>query len=120
MGLQQASAEIAAGHAGYLQRRRAEQELRRPIDAIDGLIRELEELQVRGQRRVPLSYGQRLQDIAQMVRRLSPGGCTRDAFANLRVKIGIVKLMDALYTLEACVFAHRAQTLGLELIPEFS
>ncbi len=120
MGLQQASAEIAAAYGAYQERRRAERELRRPIDEIDRLIREMEELQVRGQRRVPLSYAQRLQDVAQMVRHLSPAGCAAEAVGNLRVKVGIVKLMDALFALQECVFAQRARRLDLELIADFN
>ncbi len=120
MGLHEASADIAAAYAAHLRSRLKQQELRRPIATIDALIRELEELHVRGQRRVPLSYARRLQELAQLVRPLPLPATAAGATQDLRVKIGIVKLMDALFSLQQGLFVHRAHTLGLQLVPDFS
>jgi hypothetical protein len=121
MGLQQANLDITAAYEVHRQDRLHARRLRQPIEAIDGLLYELEELQVRGQRRVPLAYEGRLKDLGQMVGRL-PLACGQvgAALQDLRVKIGIVKLMEALYTLQECVFALRARELGVELVPDFS
>jgi hypothetical protein len=121
MGLHQANLDITAAYEVHRQDRLQARRLRQPIEAIDGVRYELEELQVRGQRRVPLAFESRLKDLAQMVGRLPLAGSqVGAALQDLRVKIGIVKLMEALYTLQECVFALRARELGVELVPDFS
>jgi len=120
MGLNQASAEIATAYAAFLQDRIEQRRLRQPIELIDRLLEDLEALNLRGARRVPLAFERPLRELAGMVRHL-PLACARvgEALPDLRVKVGIPKLMDALYALQECVFAYRAGKLGLELIPDY-
>jgi len=77
---------------------------RRPIQLIDRLLQELEELNLKGAKRVPISYETRLEEILVLI---SPIGSMPDQLANIKVKVGISKLMDALFAVEEALFAER-------------
>jgi hypothetical protein len=89
-----------------LQRRRKleEDRFRKPVAVIDRLQHDLEELNLRGQKRVPLSFEARLREIESLVAGLPRLEQVRE---DLRVKIGIGKLMDALFALEEALFEQR-------------
>ncbi len=83
----------------------AEQErLRRPVAIIDRLQQELEELNLKGMKRVPLSYEERLREL---VRLLPDSPSIARRLDDLKVKVGIGKLMDALFDIEAELFVQR-------------
>jgi hypothetical protein len=75
------------------QRRRAEL----PVRSIDALIAELEELHLRGRKRVPESLDDRLEALNATL----PEDCRSD---DLRSKITIAHLMDRLYAIQDCLF----------------
>ena len=70
----------------------------------DRLRRELEELNLKGMKRVPISYEPRLEEILALVR---PVPSIPDQLANIKVKVGIAKLMDALFAVEEALFTER-------------
>jgi len=78
--------------------------VRRPIQLIDRLLQELEELNLKGMKRVPISYEPRLEEILVLV---GPIGSMPDQLANIKVKVGISKLMDALFAVEEALFSER-------------
>jgi len=77
--------------------------VRRPVQLIDRLLQELEEMNLKGMKRVPTSYELRLEEILTLV---SPIG-SMPQLANIKVKVGIPKLMDALFAVEEALFAER-------------
>ncbi len=77
--------------------------VRRPVQLIDRLLQELEEMNLKGMKRVPTSYELRLEEILALV---SPIAATPQ-LANIKVKVGIPKLMDALFAVEEALFAER-------------
>jgi hypothetical protein len=77
--------------------------VRRPVQLIDRLLQELEEMNLKGMKRVPTSYELRLEEILALV---SPIG-SMPQLANIKVKVGIPKLMDALFAVEEALFAER-------------
>jgi hypothetical protein len=79
-------------------------QLRRPVQLIDRLLQELEELNLKGMKRVPMSYEPRLEEILALI---SPIGPMPDQVANIKVKVGISKLMDALFAVEEALFMER-------------
>jgi len=78
-------------------------QLRRPIQLIDRLLQELEELNLKGFKRVPISYEARLDEILALV---SPMRSDQQLI-NIKVKVGIPKLMDALFAVEEALFTER-------------
>lgn len=102
--LAQTNAYIREAEQRHRRTKELEHRVRRPITLIDGLLQELEELNLKGQKRVPLAYETRLQEIVELVPS-APG--LADAVANLKVKIGIGKLMDALFAVEEELFSQR-------------
>jgi hypothetical protein len=82
-------------------------QIRRPVQLIDRLLQELEELNLKGMKRVPISYEPRLEEILTLV---SPIASMPDQVANIKVKVGISKLMDALFAVEEALFAQRRGT----------
>jgi hypothetical protein len=87
-------------------------QLRRPIQLIDRLLQELEELNLKGMKRVPMSYEPRLEEILVLV---GPIGSMPDQVANIKVKVGITKLMDALFAVEEALFTvRRGPSIELE------
>lgn len=85
----------------------AQDRLRRPIAIIDRLQQELEELNLKGMKRVPLAYEERLRDL---VRLLPDTAAISRRLDDLKVKVGIGKLMDALFDIEAELFIERTGT----------
>lgn len=105
--LAQTNAEIRDAERRH-QKSKAEDELvRRPIVVIDEMLRNLEELNLRGMKRVPLSYEGRLQELSDLLGRVPALAACRES---LKAKIGIVKLMDALFAAQEALFReqHRA------------
>ena len=102
--LAQTNFEIRQAERRHLERKVANEQLRRPIVLIDRLLHELEELNLKGQKRVPLTYEERLGELQTMVAGLPN---TAAALDNLKVKIGIGKLMDALFVLQEALFVQR-------------
>ncbi len=102
--LAQTNAYIREAEQRHRQTKALEHKLKRPITLIDGLLQDLEELNLKGQKRVPLAYESRLSEIVELVPS-APG--LADAVANLKVKIGIGKLMDALFAVEEELFSQR-------------
>ena len=60
-------------------------------------------MNLKGMKRVPTSYELRLEEILALV---SPIG-SMPQLANIKVKVGIPKLMDALFAVEEALFAER-------------
>jgi hypothetical protein len=79
-------------------------QVRRPVQLIDRLLQELEELNLKGFKRVPMSYEPRLEEILRLV---GPVPSLADDLANIKVKVGIPKLMDALFAVEEALFTER-------------
>ena len=102
--LAQTNAYIREAEQRHRRTKALEHRVRRPITLIDGMLQELEELNLKGQKRVPLAYETRLREIVELVPS-APG--LADAVANLKVKIGIGKLMDALFAVEEELFSQR-------------
>jgi hypothetical protein len=98
----QANAEIRAAEAAHEYRKAERQRLRRPIGLIDGLINDLEVLNLRGAMRVPLSYEPRLLQIRAVLRE----AVSADQLDDLRTRVRPDKLMDSLYSLEEALFAQ--------------
>jgi len=102
--LAQTNVEIREAERRYRARKEEDDRLRRPIVLIDRMLQELEELNLRGHKRVPLSYEERLQSLVTMVTGVTDCGAAPE---NLKVKIGIPKLMDALFGVQAALFTQR-------------
>ena len=102
--LAETNATIREAEALQRRRRQEEELFRKPVALIDRLQHELEELNLRGHKRVPLSYEGRLREIEDLVSGLPRLEQVRD---DLRVKIGIGKLMEALFALEESLFEQR-------------
>jgi hypothetical protein len=98
----QANAEIRAAEAAHLSRKVARQRLHRPIALIDSLIGDLEMLNLRGVRRVPLAYGPRLLQLRAMLVDVA----TAEQLGDLRTQVRPVTLMGGLYTVQEALFAR--------------
>src|SRR2546428_13468115 len=79
-------------------------QLRRPVQLIGRLLEELEELNLKGMKRVPVSYEPRLEEILTLV---APVQSNPSQLVNIKVKVGIPKLMDALFAIEEALFTER-------------
>jgi hypothetical protein len=98
----QANADIRAAEVAHQCRKAERQRLRRPIALIDGLINDLEVLNLRGTMRVPLSYEPRVLQIRALCRE----AVSEDQLDALRTRLRPDKLMDSLYSLEETLFAR--------------
>ena len=99
----QANAEIRAAQQRH-QLQRAERFGRsRPMAFIDGLINDLEMLNLKGVSRVPMSYESRLRQLRVL---LSETAVPSGQLEKLRTRIGIVKLMDAVYAIQEVLFQN--------------
>src|SRR6267143_6248885 len=92
--LAQTNANIRDAERQSKDRRARQDQRRRPVQLIDRLLQELEELNLKGFKRVPISYEPRLEEILRLV---GPVQSIPDQLANIKVKVGIAKLMDALF-----------------------
>jgi len=102
--LAQTNATIREAERRQREARARESQMRRPVRLIDGLLQELEELNLKGMKRVPMAYEPRLEEIVSLVAPTVGGG---EYLANVKVKVAIPKLMDALYAIEEAVFTER-------------
>jgi hypothetical protein len=98
--LEAANAEIRR-RAQHEQRRREQRRLaQRPVRAIDALIAELEEMHLRGRKRVPETFDDRLEALNATL----PEDCRSE---ELRSRITIAHLMDRLYAIQDCLFRRQ-------------
>ncbi len=102
--LAQTNATIREAERRQREARDRESQLRRPVKLIDQLLQELEELNLKGMKRVPMAYEPRLDEIVSLV---APTPAVVDYLGNVKVKVAIPKLMDALYAIEEAVFNER-------------
>jgi len=102
--LAQTNAHIRDAERQYRDLKARQDQLRRPVQLIDRLLQELEELNLKGMQRVPMSYEPRLEEILALV---GPIRSIPDQLANIKVKVGIAKLMDALFAVEEALFTER-------------
>ena len=104
--LAQTNATIREAERRALEVRSHREEQRRPIVMIDRLLQDLEELNLRGFKRVPLAFEPRLSSLAGLLREV-PSATVAASLENLKVKIGIGRLMDALFSIEEALFVDR-------------
>ena len=102
--LAQTNAYIRDAEQQHRNLKARQDQVRRPIQLIDRLLQELEEMNLKGMKRVPTSYDARLDEILTLV---SPITAMPDQVANIKVKVGIAKLMDALFAVEEALFSER-------------
>jgi len=102
--LAQTNAYIRNAEQQHRDSKARQDQLRRPVQLIDRLLQELEELNLKGMKRVPVSYEPRLEEILTLV---APVQSNPDQLLNIKVKVGIPKLMDALFAIEETLFTER-------------
>lgn len=102
--LAQTNAYIRNAEQQHRDLKARQDQLRRPVQLIDRLLEELEELNLKGMKRVPVSYEPRLEEILALV---APIQSSPDQLVNIKVKVGIPKLMDALFAIEETLFTER-------------
>ena len=102
--LAQTNAYIRDAERQHRDLKARQDQVRRPVQLIDRLLQELEELNLRGMKRVPVSYEPRLEEILALV---APIQSSPDQLVNIKVKVGIPKLMDALFAVEEALFMER-------------
>ena len=102
--LAQTNAYIRDAERRHRDAKAREDQLRRPVALIDRMLQELEELNLKGMKRVPISYEPRLDEILRLI---GPIQAISDQLANIKVKVGIAKLMDALFAAEEALFTER-------------
>src|SRR6202158_280440 len=100
----QTNASIRDAERQYRDLKARKDEVRRPVQLIDRLLQELEELNLKGFKRVPMSYEPRLEEILRLV---GPGQSLAEDLGNLKVRVGISKRMDALFAVEEALFTER-------------
>jgi hypothetical protein len=110
--LAQTNAYIRDAEQQHRESKARQDQVRRPIQLIDRLLQELEEMNLKGMKRVPTSYEPRLEEILNLV---SPIASMPDQVVNIKVKVGITKLMDALFAVEETLFSARN---GIPVEPE--
>jgi len=97
--LQLTNDQIAATLRARMRRETARRRVEQPIEEIDSLIEECEELLLLGRKRVPLSMESRL--------RLLAGRCPAAAGEQLHAGVTIVHLMDELFGLQEELLGQR-------------
>src|SRR2546423_2756366 len=102
--LAQTNAYIRDAGREYRDHKARQDQVRRPIQLIDRLLQELEEMNLKGMKRVPVSYEPRLEEVLELI---GPLPSEADHLANIKVKVGITKLMDALFAVEEALFTER-------------
>ena len=102
--LAQTNAYIRNAERHHRDLKARQDQLRRPVQMIDRLLEELEELNLKGMKRVPVSYEPRHEEILTLVAPIQSGP---DQLVNIKVKVGIPKLMDALFAVEEALFTER-------------
>jgi hypothetical protein len=120
--LAETNAHIRQAEARHRREKAERERLRRPNALIDRLQQELEELNLKGMKRVPLSYEERLRELVTL---LPSSAAIASQLDNLKVKVGIGRLMDALFDIQAALFIERngrayeldPEEFGSDLIP---
>jgi hypothetical protein len=102
--LAQTNAYIRDAERQYRDHKARQDQLRRPVQLIDRLLQELEEMNLKGMKRVPVAYEPRLEEILELI---GPMPSQTEQLANIKVKVGITKLMDALFGVEEALFTER-------------
>jgi hypothetical protein len=102
--LAQTNAYIRDAEQRHRDFKARQDQVRRPIQLIDRLLQELEEMNLKGMKRVPVAYEPRLDEILKLV---GPMPSAAEHLANIKVKVGISKLMDALFAVEEGLFTER-------------
>ncbi len=105
--LAQTNAYIRDAEQQHRELKARQDKVRRPVQLIDRLLQELEEMNLKGMKRVPTAYESRLEEILILVSPITP---MPDQVANIKVKVGISKLMDALFAVEEALFSERNGT----------
>ena len=100
----QTNASIREAEERHRDLKARQEQVRRPIMLIDRLLQELEEMNLKGMKRVPVAYEPRLEEILILV---GPMPSMSEQLANIKVKVGIAKLMDALFAVEEALFTER-------------
>lgn len=103
--LAQTNATIRDAERRHRELRADRERLRRPVVLIDRMLQDLEELNLRGHKRVPLAFEPRLQRLLELLGPASPALAAQTE--DLKVKIGISKLMDALFAIQEALFRER-------------
>jgi hypothetical protein len=103
--LAQTNATIRDAERRHREQRADRERLRRPVVLIDRMLQDLEELNLRGHKRVPLAFEPRLQRLLELLSPASPE--VSEQLEDLKVKIGISKLMDALFAIQEALFRER-------------
>ncbi|HYM49950.1 MAG TPA: hypothetical protein VET65_05180 [Candidatus Limnocylindrales bacterium] len=102
--LAQTNATIRDAERRHRELQAHRDQMRRPVGLIDRMLQDLEELNLRGQKRVPMAFEPRLQELHGLLD--STTGLSGH-LENLKVKIGISKLMDALFAIQEALFSER-------------
>lgn len=106
----QTNAEIRAADAAYKWRRDERERLHRRRAMIDGLINDLELLNLGGAARVPRAYeGQRLE-----LRAVLANAVPQEQLDSIRTRVRPVRLMDRLYAIQESLSAERRPDLRRE------
>src|SRR5260370_34993530 len=102
--LAQTNAYIRSAERQYKDQKARQDQVRRPVQLIDQLLQELEELNLKGFKRVPMAYEPRLEEILRLV---GPVPSLAVDLANIKVKVGTSKLLDALSAVEPALFTQQ-------------
>src|SRR5207245_6452614 len=100
--LAQTNAYIRDAERQHRDLKARQDQVRRPIQLIDRLLQELEEMNLKGMKRVPTSYEPRLEEILILI---TPIAAMPDQAGHTNVKDGIAKLMDSLFEIEEALFS---------------
>jgi hypothetical protein len=103
--LAQTNATIRDAERRHREQQADRDRLRRPVALIDRMLQDLEELNLRGHKRVPLAFEPRLQRLLELLGPQNPVVAAEQE--DLKVKIGIPKLMDALFAIQEALFRER-------------
>src|SRR5438067_8943707 len=101
--LAQTNAYIRDAEQQHRDLKARQDQMRRPVRLIDRLLQELEELNLRGRKRVPVSYEPRLEEILGLI---APIQSNPDQLVNIQVKVGIPKRVDCTFAVAAALFTE--------------
>src|SRR5947207_15330123 len=101
--LAQTNAYIRNAERHHRDLKARQDQMRRPVQLIDRLLQELEELNLKGMKRVPVSYEPHLEEILAMI---APIQSNPDQMVNNKVKVWIPTMMDALFAVEAASYTE--------------
>src|SRR5438874_13835398 len=101
--LAQTNAYIRDAERQHRDLKARQDQVLRPIQLIDRLLQELEEMNLKGMKRVPTSYEPRLGELLTLI---TPIPVIPDQVANIKVKVGISQLTEALFAVEEALFSE--------------